>query len=343
MELEYLVEHLPTRQAEGAWLAKTEKLSADLQKFCQQLPTLAVSELLQTRVARAVADVRSRSRNRSRTLTVASVSGLLVCAFLVAALLWWLNELRLLREAVAYAESLLPGAELGEFVDRTERLKKHAGRYEENSDFATALGKFDRAAKAEADRRREFGELLSEHAELLVGAEESLEDRQSPETKRLEEWPDVVFDAAKKYELARLKGGFPENRRIQPGRGRQRQQANDEDDIPPLVKQQFESEETRLAEHFDRQKSVTMRFERGAIQEFERQHTQIQKAIPAEDAPDAKATAARLLEELDALLAESKKPQSSRVKSGERVPYLSGRDLAKETRAILTDLLKPIE
>ena len=335
-ELEYLVEHLPVhRKQEGAWLGKMEKLSSDMQQLCQQLPTLTVPDLLRTRVERAVADVRGRSRSRSRTLITASVCALVLTGLVIGIAWKLIVNGRRYQEAVQYVESLLTPAKQGEFVVRPERLDPLADEFEMDSLFAGKLEQFDRAVEAEQKRRSDFDGFLAEHAKLAESAVDAFAKRQETPGTGLDEWPGEVDDAFEKYSQARVTGGFPVDRRSAPNRGVSRKQVDDSE-YPPAVKQRWREEDTKLAEHESRQSELITSYENAAAAEFKRRLAEIQELIPAETDNDRKERAQELLRRGEKLVAQAKEPRSSRNKS-ERVSYES-RKLAEPVRVRLEKL-----
>jgi hypothetical protein len=335
-ELEYLVEHLPAhKKQEGTWLGKMEKLSSDMQQLCQQLPTLTVPELLRTRIERAVADVRGRSRSRSRTLIAATVCALVLAGLGIAAAWKLIEAQRFYGEAMQYVQSLLPPAEQGEFVVRPERLDQLADVYQKSPEFSGVLEHFDRAVDAERKRRDYFDGSLAEHATLVDSAMEAFAKRQETPGAALEDWPSEVFDALDKYSQARVAGGFPWERTGDPTPGTPRKQVDDSK-YPPAAKQRWRDEDTKLATHESRQSEMLTSYENAAAEEFKRRLTEIQGGIPDEADGDAKERAQELLRQCEALVENAKQPRSSRTKR-HRVPYET-RQLAEPLRLRLEKL-----
>jgi len=335
-ELEYLVEHLPATADESAWLGKADKLATDIQKFAQYSPELKVSDYLQARIGRALADVRGRGGRRARRKIAMAVCAVLLAGVAIVAVSSWVSQRRAYTTALEYVDSLLPMAEKGEFVVRPEQLDVLAGKYSAESAFAALLERFDRSAKAEGQRRAEFDTLLTEHSLLIEKAENTLAERQEQPAQRMKEWPAAIFDASTKYSQARLKGGFPVNRHNEPSSGDTVSRPAD-GSYPPAVKQQWDAEETKLAEHSGRQISLTTKYENAAASEFKRRLRDIQDRIPDEGDVISEKVAKELRAALDALVEEAKQERSGSVKSSARVPYRT-RELVEPIRLRLEKL-----
>jgi hypothetical protein len=335
-ELEYLVEHLPPQKAqESVWLGKVEKLFADMQRLCQQLPSLTIPELLRTRIDRAVAEVRGRSRSRTRTLITACVCSLLLAVLAIAGIWRIVDARRRFADALQYVSTLLPLVEQGEFVVRPERLEQLADAYSTDVRFSGLLERFDRAAEAEQQRRLNFDKFLAEHATLIESAESIFGQRQALPAAGLDEWPSEFFDALDKYSRARLTGGFPHDRKLETTRATSRK-APDDLDYPPSAKQRWREEDQKLAEHESKQSDLKTRYENAADAEFKRRLADIQERIPAETEEDRDERAKELQRQLQELEELAKQPRSVKSKS-ERVPYQT-RKLAEPIRERLETL-----
>ena len=318
-ELELLTETFPPRKGEVAWLARVDKLEADLQKLCQQLPQVKVAESLPMRIDRAVSDVRRRGRQRGRNVVVSAVLGLVVVAITIGIAAYWTNERRTRNEAIEYIGGVLALARNGEFVVSPERLDDYEARYRADAAIGSLIEEFDGLASLEQSRRKDFDVLVTEHEERLTQAATALAERDATQTSRLDEWPSAVFDAADRYRRARLKGGFPKKRKTV---GNASSNKNTEEaDLPPAARLRFDQEETRLAEQADKQSRMERSYSNATNDEYTRQLKEIEAAIPAADAPDAAALANPPLKKLDALMEQGRRPRSSSVESARRVPY----------------------
>ena len=320
-EIEFMVEHLPTgRGEEGAWLGKAEKEVIGLQQVCQQLPTLRIPELLLTRLERSTAEVRRRGRSRSRNVVISAICGTLLVGAVMA--VTWRVLTRKAEEVriVQMVKEKIKLAKVGEYVVRPEELESAVNGFEENTDIKNVLNEFDLYAREEATRRKEFDDLLGTHVALLKESTRLLEEWRADTKKALGEWPEQLLDAQKKYTSLRAKGGFPGNRTVEAGKTKGGRPSSD-DDLPPHAAQQFDNEETRLAEQFDAQRGLTARFENAAIQEFERQLREILDSFGEPGKVYSPEEVAAGLGKLERLLDVSKKPRWEPSKSGQRVPY----------------------
>lgn len=331
-ELEWLTETLPTRREESRWLAQVEQLESDLQQIAQQLPHLKVPESLPLKVERAVAAVRHRSQQRVRARLVTAGVGLGVMAIVVGAGMYLLAAKRLRNEATDYLASLIPLARQGEYVVRPELLDGYALRYGADSGYAQSLDEFDGLVELEVSRRESFDALLAEHDMKITAASEIFAERERDPAQGLEEWPEEVFEAKKLYDAARLKGGFPSKRKT--GRGSRGQETFGEEAISPAARQRLDDEETRLAEHFDKQARLERGFTNAAIVEFSNRLTNADIRLKSaearlkEKAPESGGELRDLFREINELLEVAKKPQHSTYESTSRIPF-GNRESAK--------------
>lgn len=338
-ELEYMVDHLPTRKNdEGAWLAKSEKTMVGLQHLCQQMPLLRIPDLLLTRLERATAEVRRRGRARGRNVLVAAICGTLLLGAGVV-IVWQILIGRVERaRVVQMVNDKLRLAKQGEFVVRPADLDDAVVGYERDGEIVGLLEELDRYAKRERERREEFESLVKKHESLLAVAGETLEDWRKDSTKALSEWPAALFQAQHTYGLMRDKGGFPGNRKADYRKKPEGGSARDEG-LPPQVAQQYDTEETSLAQQEATQSRIVAGFENAVVQEFQRQLQSIQDDVALPGNSGNPEIVKQLLTKLEQLVDLAKKPRSESAKSPQRVPYET-RKSADRVRTRLETLLE---
>ena len=160
--------------------------------------------------------------------------------------------------------------------------------------------------------------MLVSHKTALDKAGQAIQARESPPEKRLNEWPSEIFEAKAIYKKARQAGGLPWSRAVQDET--KPDQPKSASSLPADARRQCEEEEERLAELASRQLGLDRTLANGAIEEFQRQLSELVAAIPSPDNEDAADTARDLRSQLASLLALAKKEQSSEHQPLSRVP-----------------------
>jgi hypothetical protein len=336
-ELDMLADTLPARKGEAAWVARVEKLEADLRQLCQQMPHMKVADSLPLKIERAVGIVRHRTAKRSRTFAISLALGLAGLIPVVWGTTHFVQMRRLRREIIEYVDRLIPEARKGGVIARPERLQGYALQFEADPQLGSKLDELDNLILSEQARRDSFEALLSEHESLVAETLEAIADRDADQTQRLEEWPPAVSRAQEKYRDARLKGGLPNKRRTDDRKPRSDDEAPDE--LPLSAARRLDEEETRLAQQESKQSQVERRLASAANEEFTRQLQEIIDEIPDTEAPDRSATATQLLERLKALLDEARRPRFSDGQTTRRVGSAT-LDLAQPVSVRLNDLIR---
>ncbi len=76
--LEYLCDHMPDKNSESEWLAGVQRGEAEVRRCCQQLADLVFPELLQERLRKSTASIKSGEELRLRFVIISAVAGVLL-------------------------------------------------------------------------------------------------------------------------------------------------------------------------------------------------------------------------------------------------------------------------
>jgi len=300
--VEYLCDHLPDQAGESKWLANLQRSDSEIRRCCQQQPELVFPELLQERVRKAQASIRSRENLRIRFVMVAAVSVLVLLGGITAfvGFRYWKQGEK--DRAVAALKDAVKDARYGMYLERPAEVESYAGTYGQDTKVSRLLREFDECVEVEKDRRSAFSEHVVSHKELVEAAAGAVNDRRAAASDegRLAPWPESFVDAAQKLAKARGVGGQPEKRGADTGAV-----------IPASGRRQFEKEEQEIATCEATQSKVDGELEQLAADSFTRLRDELRDRIPEAGASDAAATAKTLLSEVRALrsLAAAKKAE----------------------------------
>jgi hypothetical protein len=209
--------------------------------------------------------------------------------------------------------------------------------YSSDSTVQALVATFDKEATAEGQRRATFAASVDSHKAALAMAGSAVQARDTPPTKRLDEWPVEIFEAKAAFRRARLSGGFPHARHA--AEGGKPTPGTASASLPADAKKQFEKEEATLTDLAARQAGLERTLASGAIEEFQRQVSAVIAEIPAASSDNAAETARELREKLSALAVLGKKDQSSTHQPVCRVPVT----IREQTNAIDRRLEKLID
>ena len=308
-QLEYLVDHPPTRQGdELAWLAGVDRLEADLMHCCQAEPSLGYPDLLRERVRGATGEVRGRESRRRRFFALAIAAGVLAACGLVWAIWSWRSAVAARTEAATALKEILVEAEQGGWGDVPERATTLVETYAAADAKLGGLGEdIEQAVERERKRRGGVATALGDFATAVATARAALGKRESEETPRLDEWDPAVLDAAEAWREARRLGGEPAKRQPTDTAG------------PPLEKRPasaqdaLKAEEAQIEAARQDQEDLEADYAKAAVEEFRRQKAVIEAAIPQADAADRAATARKLLDDLKRLVETAREPKTDRI------------------------------
>ncbi|MCX7401512.1 MAG: hypothetical protein NTY87_00035 [Planctomycetia bacterium] len=170
--VEHLCDHLPDQAGESKWLANLQRSDSEIRRCCQQQTELVFPELLQERVRKAQASIRSRENLRIRFVMVAAISVLVLLGGITAfvGFRYWKQGEK--DRAVAALKDAVKDARYGMYLERPAEVESYAGTYGQDTKVSRLL--------------REFDECVP--------------------------WPESFVDAAQKLAKARGVGGRPEKR-----------------------------------------------------------------------------------------------------------------------------------
>jgi len=300
--VEYLCDHIPDKAGESKWLADLQRSDSEIRRCCQQQPELVFPELLQERVRKAQASIRSRENLRIRFVMVVAASVVVLLGAITAfvGFSYWKQGEK--DRAIAALKDAVKDARYGMYLERPAEVESYAGTYGQDTKVSRLLREFDECVEVEKDRRSAFSEHVVSHKELLEAAAGAVNDRRAAtsDEARLAPWPESFVEAAQKLAKARGVGGRPDKRGADTGVT-----------IPASAQRQFEKEEQEIATCEAAQSKVDGELEQLAADSFTRLRDELRDRIPEADASDAAATAKTILSEVRALrsLAAAKKAE----------------------------------
>lgn len=300
--VEYLCDHLPEKSGESKWLADLQRSDSEIRRCCQQQPELAFPELLQERVGKARASIRSRESLRIRFVVVVAASIVVLLGGITAFIgfrYWKQGEKD---RAIAVLKDAVNDARYGMYLERPAEVESYAGAYGQDTKVSRLLREFDECVEMEKDRRSAFSEYIVSHKEFVELAAGAVNDRrtESSDEARLAAWPDSFVEATQTLAKARGVGGRPERRG-----------ADTVATLPTSAQRQFDKEEQEIALCEAAQSKVDGELEQLATDSFTRLRDELRDRIPEAGASDAAATAKTVLSEVRALrnLAAAKKAE----------------------------------
>ena len=287
--LEYLCDHMPDKKRESKWIADLHRSEAEVRRCCQQLDDLVFPELLQERLRKSTASIKTGEELRLRFVIISAVAAVLLLGS-VASFFGWQYWARIEHdEAVALLQEAVDESRLGGYLDRPEEVVRYAGSYPRDARVAKLVREFDEGVVAEKARRLEFDKLIVAHKESMDAVNAAVQDRENAiaDLSRLGAWPICFVESNKLLTAARSVGGLPNNQ--------------SETKPPPHALRRFEQEEREIAEQEGESTQADLAFEKMAVDSFERLRDDIQKRVPDSSDAEAQAAANKLLIELRSL------------------------------------------
>jgi|GEM_PF-2838117 len=290
-QLEYLCEQKPRVQAESAWLADMERLSAEVMRLCQTQPGLVYPVFLRERVAKAVEDVRGRAgqRTRFKLLTWAAAA---VAVFLVLmAVAMWLKRGAEYRQAITQLETYRDQAEPGEFEKLPEQVKHLQERYPTDVRVSKLIAEIESSVDREWKRRDALREAFAECDTAMAESLRVLGDR--PGADRVMAWPPEVVAGAQAWRRARKVGGLP---------GKRIPKADDDGSSKNDPVERLHKEEEEIASREVQQKKIEDDYERAAAAHVRERNREILGGMPTATDTAAGERLVDLLRQIDELL-----------------------------------------
>jgi hypothetical protein len=340
-QLEYLCDHPPSRKGDELnWLAGMGRLETELMHCCQADATLGYPELLRERVRGATAEVKGREFRRRRFYAVAVAAGVLALCGLLWGVKGCVDRRGVYSQDQAALQEIVSEAEKGAYAEMPEEASEIFRKYSGDATVARLKKRIEGGMVRERDRRATVDEAIVSFEAALAKAREALEAREADQDKRLDPWDPSVVEAADAWRDARKHGGLPAKRQPEDA------EAVAVENRPALAMKAFQDEERRIDEARQEQEDLERACVAAAVAEFRRQKEVIKAAIPREDDPDRAQVAARLVQDLGALIQRGKEPKADRVErllgdpqKKSRVPFTEI-DAARLLQPPLEDMAK---
>ncbi len=306
--LEYLCDHMPDKNSESAWLAGVQRSEAEVRRCCQQLADLVFPELLQERLRKSTASIKSGEELRLRFVIISAVAGVLLLVSMTGFFGWQYWRRVEYDQAIVILTEAVSNADNGGHLNRPDEVTRYAGAYSTDARVGQLVREFDECADAENKRRDDFDKLIIEHKESLDAVNTDLNARENIGNKdlRLAAWPESFVKAAEKLLEAKKVGGLQSKR-------------DSQDALPKFSQARREQEDHEIAERESEQQKADSAFDDLAVKAFDDLRDAIKENIPEDRDDDAQAVAKTLLTELRALRtkASSKKhdklPKTTRI------------------------------
>ena len=311
--LEYLCDHMPDKNSESEWLAGVQRSEAEVRRCCQQLADLVFPELLQERLRKSTASIKSGEELRLRFVIISAVAGVLLLVSMTGFFGWQYWRRVEYDQAIVFLTEAVHNACLGGYLDRPDEVTRYAEAYPTDTRVLQLLPEFDAYVVAENKRRNNFGKLTVEHKESLEEAvNKDLAERKDFGNKdlRLAAWPESFVEAAEKLLEAKKVGG------LQSKRGR----ADSEYALPPSSQAQLEQEDLEIADRESELQKADSAFDDLAVKAFDDLRDAIKDRIPQDSDADAQAVAKTLLGELRALRTKANSKKHDKLPKTTRVP-----------------------
>jgi hypothetical protein len=316
------------------------RLETELMHCCQADATLGYPELLRERVRGATAEVKGREFRRRRFYAVAVAAGVLALCGLLWGVKGCVDRRGVYSQDQAALQEIVSEAEKGAYAEMPEEASEIFRKYSGDATVARLKKRIEGGMVRERDRRATVDEAIVSFEAALAKAREALEAREADQDKRLDPWDPSVVEAADAWRDARKHGGLPAKRQPEDA------EAVAVENRPALAMKAFQDEERRIDEARQEQEDLERACVAAAVAEFRRQKEVIKAAIPREDDPDRAQVAARLVQDLGALIQRGKEPKADRVErllgdpqKKSRVPFTEI-DAARLLQPPLEDMAK---
>ena len=306
--LEYLCDHMPDKNSESEWLAGIQRSEAEVRRCCQQLADLVFPELLQERLRKSTASIKSGEELRLRFVIISAVAGVLLLVSMTGFFGWQYWRRVEYDQAIVILTEAVSNADNGGHMNRPDEVTRYAGAYPTDARVIKLVREFDECVDGENKRRDDFDKLILDHKESLDAVNTDLNERKDfrNEDLRLAAWPESFVKAAEKLLEAKKVGGLQSKR-------------DSEDALPKFSQARREKEDLEIADRESEQQEADSAFDDLAVKAFDDLRDAIKEHIPEDRNADTQAVAKTLLTELRELRtkASSKKhdklPKTTRV------------------------------
>jgi hypothetical protein len=306
-QIEYLVDHPPKApQDETKWMAGLRRLESDLVRCCQAESSLGFPDLLRERVRAALAEVKGREARRRRLRIMMVAAGVVTFVGLVLGLWLWRDSATRRAGMLAELASMRQQAEQGAYELMPAAVAAWDA-YADDGEFTRERGKLEAEVAREQKRRVAVSKALDRFESAVERGQAELAARRASGDACLQPWHESVVEAAEAWREARRLGGLP-SKREPPDTGPLALERR-----PNAAQDVLKAEEARIEAARSKQIDLEQDYGAAALEEFRRQWKVIESAVPQPGTEDRAAVAAKLLDDLAALVKRTEEPKADRI------------------------------